>query len=154
MGGEKKHVKDLAAKPGKRGPKFKIISNENVEIIKTLAARGLSITDIAAILKIPITTFERRLADQPEIRKAIAYGRAFANSEVGRTAFEMAKSGEHPSMTMYWLNKRAGWDKDKNKETQSEAEQKLSDEQRQAKIEELLKMRDRINNAIDVTPKN
>lgn len=43
------------------------------------------------------------------------FGAAVSRSiaQVAKTALDMAKSGEHPEMTMFWLKSQAGWrDKD------------------------------------------
>lgn len=40
---------------------------------------------------------------------AISSGRSKAAAAVCETAFNMATSGAHPAMTMFWLKTRQGW---------------------------------------------
>jgi len=46
-----------------------------------------------------------------------------ANAQVQQTAFQMAASGENPSMTRYWLNCRSGdWNNKKNVDVTSDGD--------------------------------
>ena len=45
----------------------------------------------------------------PNLLAAIERGRDAAIANVSQTAYQMAVSGEHPAMTMFWLKTRARW---------------------------------------------
>lgn len=95
---------------GKRGrPPFKP-TEEARELVRELAGLGLNQEQVARIIKHPNTgkpisvdTLKKYFAEDYE------EGKAEAASQVARTAFQMAVSGETPAMTMFWLKTQLGW---------------------------------------------
>ena len=85
----------------------KIVLNDmQIKDIARCATKGLSLKAIAGYIGISKATLVRRLIDQPEAKIALQKGRANSTLEVASKAFEMAKSGEYPNMTMWWLKSR------------------------------------------------
>ena len=96
-------------------PRKKILLDESaVKQMETMAAFGLNIEQMAAILGFTKPTFERRIAENPAVFEAIEKGRATALLNVGKTAYDLAVSGSEPAMTMFYLKCRGRW-----KETQA-----------------------------------
>ena len=89
--------------------------------IEDLASKGLRKEVIANSLGFSLSTFERREKDDEAISFAFKKGRAKAIEEVSSVALEMALSGKHPNMTMFWLKVHAGWENEKDQEDDSEA---------------------------------
>ncbi len=81
----------------------------NLQQIEDFAGTGLTIEQIAALLKIPKRTFERMQSNSEAIQEAIERGRAVALHKVATTAYVLAVSGECPAMTMFYLKTRGGW---------------------------------------------
>ncbi len=77
--------------------------------IEAMAGLGLKVEQMAAILGISKKTFERRMVEKKEVIDALERGRSIAANNVTKTAYEMAKSGKIPSMTMFWLKCRQNW---------------------------------------------
>jgi hypothetical protein len=73
------------------------------EIVLAAASRGLPQDVIAAFVGVSESTLKRRCADE------LSLGVMAANARVAATAFEMATSGNHERMTMWWLRVRGGW---------------------------------------------
>lgn len=109
------------AEPKKRGrgrpPESarKLTDNEIKQAAK-LAGVGCSLNQIAAILDIPTATFDRILARNPDINDAISKGRESAGATVMGQAYNMAVSGKHPVMTIFWLKTRQRWKEAKDDE--------------------------------------
>ncbi len=82
---------------------------KQIETVQFLAGIGLTVKKIAAYFQMSKSTFERRCSIQPGIYDALEKGRAQAGAKVMKTAFDMATSGKHPIMTMFWLKCREGW---------------------------------------------
>ncbi len=74
-----------------------------------MAGLGLSISQIAASLGISKSSLDRRLSEDSEAKEALEKGRSKAVQDIANVAFEMAKSGRYPVMTIFWLKCRAGW---------------------------------------------
>ncbi len=87
----------------------KTISGEQLKDIERLAGFGLSVEKIAAYLGMSKATLDRRVSESIEVSSALERGRSFSEEAVASTAFQMATSGKHPSVTMFWLKTRAGW---------------------------------------------
>lgn len=87
----------------------KDLSTSEIDQIKTMAGLGLKVNQMAAILGMSKATFERRMNDTPGASEALEKGRAQAAAHVTRTAYELATTGRHPVMTMFWLKCRQGW---------------------------------------------
>ena len=69
----------------------------------SMLAYGIKQEDIAIVLDIDPKTFRKHYGDE------IAKAHVQANSRVAETAYQMATSGRHPAMTMFWLKTRLGW---------------------------------------------
>jgi hypothetical protein len=91
-------------------PRAKIvIDTDQVNLVSRLAGLGLNMQQVADALGISKDTLERRIKEDERLQAAVAKGRAKAATKVAETAFRLATSGEHPSMTMFWLKTRLGW---------------------------------------------
>lgn len=86
----------------KRGPNF-TATDEQRRQVQTCAGCGCTDEDISLILDIGESTLKRHF------RKEIKTGRAKARAKVMQTCYQMAISGEHWAVTMFWLKCRAGW---------------------------------------------
>ena len=64
---------------------------------------GMNQDQIAATLGISDVTL------RTYYREYLDSGLEIANAKVARKAYEMALSGDHPAMTMFWLKTRARW---------------------------------------------
>ena len=110
-----------------------IISDQQIENVKALSGYGLNNRQIADIVGISKRCFESKCASNPELLVALEKGRAVAASQVSQTAFNMAKSGNHPLMTMFWLKCREHWkDANSSPDTENERQEghkKISDTQ-------------------------
>jgi hypothetical protein len=67
------------------------------------ARRGLPQDLIAQLAGISEATLKRRCAEELHL------GATIANLQIAIAAYEMAVSGDHPTMTRWWLQVRAGW---------------------------------------------
>src|SRR5258706_14960820 len=74
------------------------------QLVKSLAALGNRHEDVAQQIGLRSAKTLRKY-----FRGELDRGAPEANSQVARTLFKMAISGEHPSATMFWLKCRAGW---------------------------------------------
>lgn len=80
------------------------------KLIETLAGYGLNQQMIASVVVNPQTgkpiskdTLTKYYADELES------GKAKAATKVTRVAFQLASSGRHPAMTMFWLKTQLRW---------------------------------------------
>lgn len=134
--------------------KVQLIADDDLPKVEYLAGLGLSMLEISAAMGFKRSTFYARVKDQQGVKEAIDRGRAKANMNVAKSAYSMATSEEHPSMTMFWLRTQAGWvDPDKVDQEKREASEAMSEEDRGKRIKHLLSIREKINQARDVTPK-
>jgi len=99
--------------PTPKGYNKVIIDAEKLTLIGKMAAAGLNNDQMSAILGVSTSTFDDRMAERPDIKQAVAEGRAKAIFNVAVSAYAQAISGKVPAMTMFYLKCRAGW-----KETQ------------------------------------
>lgn len=84
-------------------------TDEDYKKIEEMAGYGMTIEMIGGIFGVNKRTIERHAKDNVELKGAIERGRAKASFEIQRTAYNMAKSGEVPAMTMFWLKTRCNW---------------------------------------------
>ena len=107
------------------------MSHTNSEAIQVLAACGASPKAIAAELGIPEATLIAHHTHDMEI------GLELANARVAKTFFDMATSGEHPTLTSKWMELRGGWS--------SSSSLVLHDQREEAEVarEKLLKLLNR-----------
>jgi AraC-like DNA-binding protein len=93
----------------------KELNEKELKQLETLAGFGIKVEQMAAIFDMSKKTFERRMAenggDNP-LNDALLKGRSKAATAVTKTAYQMAVSGKHPNMTIFWLKCRQNW-KDK-----------------------------------------
>jgi len=84
-------------------------SEEDRQKIKVMAMYGMSLEDMAGLLgvKIDVLERERKFGDMTDL---IRSGKGQASFHVKQKAYEMAKSGEHPQMTMFWLKNEGNLD--------------------------------------------
>lgn len=88
--------------------KTKVVWDEvTLKTVETLAGLGLNHAQIAANFNITENTFTNYKKQNPDLVLAIEKGKAKAITNVARTAYEMAVSKEHPSMTQFWLKNRS-----------------------------------------------
>jgi predicted DNA-binding protein (UPF0251 family) len=92
-----------------RSSRKKNLNLDEIKQIETMSGLGLKVEQMAAILGMSKRTFERRIKDTDGASDALEKGRALAAIQVTKTAFEMAKSGRVPVMTMFWLKCRQNW---------------------------------------------
>lgn len=78
-------------------------TEESRKTATSMLAYGIKQEDIASVLDIDAKTFRKHYGDE------IAKAHVRANSRVAETAYQMATSGRHPAMTMFWLKTRLGW---------------------------------------------
>lgn len=71
--------------------------------VEVLTGMGASEEFIASHLS--LSTQELHL----HYKKQLETGREEANLQVAKTFFDLATSGEHPSITLAWMRMRAGW---------------------------------------------
>lgn len=88
------------------------LSPKEVESIESMSGYGMSMEQIAQVLRMSKATLQRRLNDTPPelgAKNALERGRAIAITNITKTAFDMARSGKESGMTQFWLQCRAGW---------------------------------------------
>lgn len=71
--------------------------------VETMAGLGLKADDIAKVIGVSRATLFKNYGEE------IRLGSAKALVQVHQTAYEMAMSGNHANMTMFWLKCRGGW---------------------------------------------
>ena len=71
--------------------------------VETLAGLGATLKYISIHLKLSEDKLKHYYQD------ALDYGQEHANLEVAETFFQLATSGDHPSITAQWMKMRAGW---------------------------------------------
>lgn len=95
-----------------------ILSPDQIETVELCAGRGLTLDDIAAILKISPKTLDRRLSDDEAVREAYDRGRASAKKFVVDKLFEQIEKGKM-SAIIFYLKTQCGW-----RETEQTTEQR------------------------------
>lgn len=69
--------------------------------LKMAAGYGLRVPQLAAIAGVPLEVFERRLARDKNLRRAIDEGKALAELEVSKTLFDKATAGDINAIKWY-----------------------------------------------------
>lgn len=87
----------------------KLIPPERYPEIGRMRGLGMTLKQIAHVLGMNEDTFEKRIAEDPELEMVINAGVSIAHKQVTETAFAMATDGKNPAMTMFWLKCRANW---------------------------------------------
>lgn len=88
--------------------KFEITRSDMAQVEK-LAGYGLTIEMIVNVLGVSKRTFERRCKESKPLFDALLKGRSIAAMNVAKTAYELAVSGKCPTMTIFYLKSRLGW---------------------------------------------
>lgn len=96
-----------ARKKGKTGHMKVTWDDTNIKTVETLSGIGLNESQIASHFGVSQNSFTKYKKEVPGIVEAIAKGKAKAIANVAKTAYEMAMSKEHPTMTQFWLKNRA-----------------------------------------------
>lgn len=81
----------------------------DLEQIETMCALTMPLEHIAQIIGVAKDTIERGMKRSEKIRDAVNRGRAKGAGAVYKSAYTMATSGAHPSMTIFWLKCRERW---------------------------------------------
>lgn len=92
------------------------LTSAHLRKIEELASSGLGVREIAGHFGMSKATLDRRLKENIEASEALERGRSVSDSSVLAAAFEMARSGKYPTMTMFWLRSRCGWGEEKTLE--------------------------------------
>ena len=79
-------------------------TEEQSRQVKMLSALGIPQEEIAKRIGIRSPKTLRK-----HFREQLDNGALEANSNVAKTLYQMATSGEHPSATIFWLKARMGW---------------------------------------------
>lgn len=79
------------------------LSAKDRKTVRAAAGYGLKDEQIAILVDVSEATLKRYCAVE------LASGRVNASAQVQQTAFQMAKGGKTPAMTIFWLKCRAGW---------------------------------------------
>lgn len=91
-------------------------SEKEITQLRIMASLHMPVSHMTAILGVSTAILYARIADQPGVKDALYQGRAESSMKVRRTAYSMAVSGNHPTMTQFWLRTREGFiDPDKVK---------------------------------------
>lgn len=85
-----------------------IITDEMIDKAEAMAARGLTMEQIASCLGIGSTTLYNKCNQYPKFDEAIKHGRDKGISIVANALFENAKAGDKVAQIFY-LKCRAGW---------------------------------------------
>jgi hypothetical protein len=85
------------------------LTSEQYATVSRLSGLGLPQKYIAAALDVSKATFERWRNKDPKLNEALLKGEAAAHGKVLQVAFEMATSGEHPALTIFYLKCRLQW---------------------------------------------
>ena len=85
------------------GEQVRWLTPHEIAQVADMAGLHMTMDQISAILQISFSTLDRRLQDQPGVREAYENGRAGKSQMVRQAAFNMAVSGLHPAVTIFWL---------------------------------------------------
>ena len=104
----------------------RLFDERDVKQIQTMAGLGMTSEQMAAVLGVSKSTFDRRQADQTEVSEAVLKGRALTSMTVRQTAYQMAVSGESPALTIFWLKCREQWKEPREEQNDNDAPIALS----------------------------
>lgn len=85
-----------------------ILSPDQIKSVERMAKLGLTLDEIAYILRISPKTLDRRLEDDESVRLAYDTGRAIAKETVVGKLFEKIESGNIAAI-IFWLKTQAKW---------------------------------------------
>src|SRR5690348_488623 len=86
------------------------VTDEKRQRVKKLAGCQVQEKQIALLLGLRSLTAPRKYFGEE-----LAMGSLQAKANVSKKLFEMARSGEHPAATMFWLKTRARWSEKGNR---------------------------------------
>ena len=92
-------------KPGR----ISVMEENQINQMEILSGLGVQQADIARILGFHPNSFANIMKNDLVAYEAYKRGNAKAVAKVAQTAYQMAVSGKHPSMTMFWLKAREKW---------------------------------------------
>ena len=79
-------------------------TKEQRDLVKSMAAIGIPHEKIARKIKLRSPkTLRKHFPEELDL------GASDADYKVGKTLFDMATSGEHPSASIFWMKAHAGW---------------------------------------------
>jgi len=94
----------------KSGPGAKIVLDQRqLDQIEIMSGLGMKMTDISLVLGFSDTTLYNMCDRDERVLVAIKTGKAKAIAAVTQTAYQLAKGGKHPAMTMFWLKCQQRW---------------------------------------------
>ncbi len=92
------------------------------EAVEVMTACGASPQAIARELGIPLSVL------QEDYRTELDLGLEVANAKVAKVFFDLAVSGDHPSLTAKWMELRASWTPSSRLTIQDDTDQDLARE--------------------------
>ncbi len=117
-------TKATLTKPKKRKPRkdAHTPTRESRAQVQAMKLAGLSQPRIAAAMAIARDTLVRHY------RKELDLAMDMANSKVAATAYDMAISGDHPQVTIFWLKSQLGWKETQRVEVVDDTIRELAEE--------------------------
>ena len=100
MSTKTKKVAKVKSKGGR--PTFKP-TKEQREKVESMSGYGLTAEQICNLVEVSRGTLFKYFGEELKL------GEGKAHAQVTHRAFDMARSGRFPAMTMFWLKCRAGW---------------------------------------------
>jgi hypothetical protein len=101
---EKRVYRQAARKPSKEP-----LTDSEYSKAEALAGQGCGVAQLAGYFGFSKPTFEVMVKNDLRLKDAIERGRGYGNGAIVGKAFEMAMSGKHPAMTIFWLKCRMHW---------------------------------------------
>lgn len=86
-----------------------VFTAEQKRQIETMAGYGMTLQQISSIIGVHYNTILNIQKRDPDVAELLKRGRAKAVAAVSQTAFQLAKTGKNPTMTMFWLKTQAKW---------------------------------------------
>lgn len=128
--------------------------------IETWACYRVPKKQMARLLGISPSTFERLEKHRPAIREALEKGWAVSSEEIHRSAYNMATNGKNPGFLRFWLQAKEGWRTRQHLELSRGGDEipveEMPPEKRKERINQLLKLQQIFENGsqqiIDVDP--
>jgi len=100
MSAKTKTIKKTKSKGGR--PSFKP-TKEQREKVESMSGYGLTAEQICNLVEVSRGTLFKYFGEELKL------GEGKAHAQITHRAFDMARSGRFPAMTMFWLKCRAGW---------------------------------------------
>lgn len=87
----------------------KVWTEDDIKDMERYAGIGATLPQIARLLGVCVETIQGHARENDRVKEALERGRARASADIMGKAYEMAVSGEHPVMTIFWLKVRCRW---------------------------------------------